>query len=232
MPRSDFLPLIRQSPVFQGLDAPTQQLILARAHLRAVARNDFMILQGEPATALYLLTRGHAKLLHVTPDGSQILVRFLGLGQEFGIIALLSGFEYPVSVQAIETCEALVWQGELLAQLMEQVPRIGFNALRVLAVQNQELLHRYQELLTERVAQRLAQALVRLVQQMGRATADGTLIDCPIAREELAELIGTTVYTVSRILSQWEHDGVVEAKWKNVLILRPQDLARLAASVG
>lgn len=232
MSKSAFLALIRQSPIFQGPDLPTLQHILNYAHLLKVDRHSFLIAQGYPATTFYILVHGHAKLLHLTQDGGEVLVRFLAPGQEFGIISLLSGFEYPVSVQAVEACTALAWEGELLAQFVEEHPRIGFNALRSLTLQNQELLNRYQELLTERVAQRLAQAIGRLTQQMGRSTVDGTLVDCPISREELAEYVGTTLATVSRILSGWEREGVVAAKWNSILILRPQELGRLAAPSG
>ncbi|MFO7632287.1 MAG: Crp/Fnr family transcriptional regulator [Caldilinea sp.] len=220
--------LVRQNPIFHGLSAQLHEHILQHAHVLKVEPNGFLIRQGDPATAFYILAQGHIRLIQLTPDGSQVLLRFLNAGQEFGVIAVLSGLEYPISAQAIEHCEVLVWEGELLAQLMEQHPRIGFNALRAMAVQNQELQRRYQEMLTERVEQRLAQALVRLVRQLGQATTEGTLLDCPISREDLAEMIGTTLFTVSRILSQWEHEGVVEAKWKKVLILRQQDLERLA----
>lgn len=228
MSRSSFLPIITQSPVFQGVSLPTHQRILSFAQIVEADQQGFLIRQGYPATTLYILVHGHARLLHLAHDGSQVLVRFVGPGQEFGVIALLSGFEYPVSVQAVEACVTLAWQGELLAQLVEEYPLIGFNALRAMALQNQELLDRYQELLTEHVAQRLAQALSRLTEQMGHTTPDGTLVDCPISREDLAEYVGTTLPTVSRILSQWERCGVVVAKWKSVLILRPQDLERLA----
>jgi CRP-like cAMP-binding protein len=111
---------------------------------------------------------------------------------------------------------------------MERHPRIGFNALRAMVKHNQELQRRYEELLTEHVEQRVAHALLRLSEQMGRQEGDCVLIDLPLPREDLAELTGTTLYTVSRILSKWAQCGFVDTGRERVLVCRPQDLARIA----
>src|SRR5690606_38252132 len=106
---------------------------------------------------------------------------------------------------------------------------IGFNTLRILAQQNQALQGRYQELLTEHVEQRLAQSIVRLAQQMGHNTADGTVLDILLSREDLAEMVGTDIYTVSRIMSRWERSGFVQTEHQRVLLLRPEALEQLAS---
>jgi len=146
------------------------------------------------------------------------------------LVAVLSLFEYPASVQAVEECEALVWEGELLAQLIERYPRIGFNALRILAQQNQELQRRYHELLTQRVEQRLAQSILRLAHQAGRSTAEGTLIDLSLSREDLAEMVGTNIYTVSRIMSRWEQGGLVQSDRQSVRLLCQAALEQVASA--
>lgn len=172
----------------------------------------------------------HAKITQLTPDGHRVLIRYLGPGQEFGLVAVLSGFEYPTSVQAVEECEALAWEGELLAQLIERYPQIAFNALRTLAQQNQAQQRRYQELLTKRVEQRLAQAILRLAEQVGHKTAEGLQLDILLSRESLAEMVGTDIYTVSRLMSRWTRSGFIQADRQSVLLLRPYALARLASS--
>ena len=65
------------------------------------------------------------------------------------------------------------------------------------------------EMTSEQVEQRVARAMLRLVQQSGRKTADGIEIDFPITRQDIAEMTGTTLHTVSRLLSRWEDEGLV-----------------------
>jgi CRP-like cAMP-binding protein len=221
--------LLAQTQIFKELDRSALQAVYQHAHQRQVDSGHFFIQQGEPALATYVLIRGHAKIVQVTPDGHQVLLRYIGPAQEFGLVAVLTDFEYPSSVQAVEASEALVWQGEVLAQLIERYSRIGFNALRILAHQNLEQQRRYRELLTERVEQRLAQTVLRLAQQIGHSISDGTLIDLPLSRKDLAEMVGTDLYTVSRLMSHWEQVGLVQTDHQNILLLRPEELERLSS---
>jgi CRP-like cAMP-binding protein len=223
------IPVLAKSQIFKELDDRGLQVMQENAHLRVVDGGQLFVQQGEPALHVYVLIRGHAKISQVAPDGHQVLIRYIGPSQEFGLVAVLSGFEYPATVQAVEECEALVWEGELLAQLIERYPRIAFNALRILVQQNQAFQRRYQELLTERVEQRLAQSVLRLARQAGHDTADGTLIEIPLSREDLAELIGTDIFTVSRIMSRWEQDGLVRTDRKSVSLLDQAALEQLAS---
>jgi CRP-like cAMP-binding protein len=86
---------------------------------------------------------------------------------------------------------------------------------------------RYRELATEKVERRIARALLRLTGQMGNKTADGN-IELAFTRQDLAEMSGTTLYTVSRVLSEWEKHDLVEAGRERVLIRNPHGLVKIA----
>ena len=109
-------------------------------------------------------------------------------------------------------------------------PQIGLNALRIMVVRNQETQARYRQQLTERVEQRLARALLRLAAVAGEDIAQGRLITLPLAREDLAELIGATLFTVSRTLSQWEQSGIVCSGRERIAICQPQALEGIAGA--
>lgn len=220
--------LLQESKLLRTLPHNALQQLIARAQTRALARDQFFLRQGSPAVAVYLLIDGHAKVTQVTPDGHQVLFRIIGPGQEFGLLAVLSDLVYPLSVQTLDHATALLWHGEVLAQFMERYPALAFNALRILAEHNQELQQQYQALLTEKVQQRVAQVLVRLTEQVGRPVNTGILIDLPLSREELAEMAGTTLYSVSRTLSDWEDRGWVESGRERVVVRSVDALQRIA----
>ncbi len=111
---------------------------------------------------------------------------------------------------------------------MERYPRLALNALHLLAGQIRDLQERYRALSTERVERRVARALARLTQHAGQKVAGGVLINLPLSREDLAEMTGTTLYTVSRILSRWERDGLVELGRERILIRHPNGLVAIA----
>jgi CRP-like cAMP-binding protein len=220
--------LMAQTLPFQGLSPSELQVVSQAAHLRQVERHTFFFHQEDPATTFYILVEGQVRLTEVTPEGHQVLVRFISPGEAIGIIAVLENTVYPVAAQAVEDCLTLTWDSTTLERLMERFPRIAINGLRLVSQRWHELEERYLELATERVERRVAQTLLRLVRQVGRKVEGGILIDLPLTRQDLAEMTGTTLYTVSRILSRWEQGKLVETGRERVLICYPHGLARIA----
>jgi CRP-like cAMP-binding protein len=220
--------LMAQTPPFQGLSLPELQAVGQAAHLHQVERHAFFFHQGDPATSFYILVEGQVRLTQVTSEGHQVLVRFISPGETIGIIATLENAIYPLSAQAVEKCKALVWDSATLEQLMERYPKIAINGLRLVSQRWHELEERYLELATERVEQRVAQALLRLARQVGRKVEEGILLNLPLTRQDLAEMTGTTLYTVSRILSRWEQEHLVKTGRERVLLQYPHGLTRIA----
>ena len=100
--------------------------------------------------------------------------------------------------------------------------------MRHMSERIQELQERLHEFATERVERRIASALLRLAQQSGQKTPDGVLITLSLSRQDLAEMTGTTLYTVSRTLSRWEQLGIVDAWAQRVLVRSPHGLVTIA----
>lgn len=219
---------LSQSLLFHDLNPAELLSIIQAAHTRVVNQDEFFFHQGDAATMLYLLLAGETRLLQVTPEGNQVLLRFIAPGEIFGGVAFLGEATYPVSAQAVSDCTAASWNGETMAQLMKQFPTIAFNAMQHMADRIKELQDRVRELSTERVERRIANALLRLVQQTGQKTPEGVLINLPLSRQDLAEMTGTTLYTVSRTLRRWEQEGIVDSGRERVVIRIPHRLVIIA----
>ena len=230
MKRTRLLECLRANPVFAELNNRALGELLNAATQRTTLAGGLVVRQGDDADLFGMLFSGRAKMVQVTHDGRQVLLRYIVAGQEFGLIAVLPGFTYPLTLEAVEDCEVLCWPGATLATFFARYPQIALNALRIMVIRNQELQARYRELLTDRVEQRLARALVRLARVAGTADAQGTLIALPLSREDLAELIGTTLYTVSRTLSQWEQAGFVATGRERVVICAVDELEQIAGA--
>jgi CRP/FNR family transcriptional regulator, nitrogen oxide reductase regulator len=123
---------------------------------------------------------------------------------------------------------ALEWPGSVMASLMKQYPKLAMNALRFVAARLHELQVQYRRLATEKVERRIARALLRLVDQAGRRTDAGVLIDLPLSRDDIAQMTGSTLYTVSRIISRFEADGIVEAGRQRIVVRNPHALIAVA----
>jgi CRP-like cAMP-binding protein len=144
-----------------------------------------------------------------------------------GIIVVLSNTIYPLSAEVVADCLALRWNYDATIRLMERFPVLALNGLRLVADRFQDLQDRYRELATERVERRVARALLRLVRQTGRRSEGGVLIDLPLTRQDLGEMTGPTLYTVSRILSSWEQQGIIKAD-RRIIVYKPHELVTIA----
>jgi CRP-like cAMP-binding protein len=91
-----------------------------------------------------------------------------------------------------------------------------------------KLQDRYQDIATRRVEQRIARALLRLVRQFGKKVTQGVLIDMPLSRKDLAEMTGTNVFNVSRILSKWERAEWVVSQRQLIILCKAHELVILA----
>jgi CRP/FNR family transcriptional regulator, nitrogen oxide reductase regulator len=230
MDEPSYVPYLKKCYLFQGLDDHALQVIAEQARLRRVRDGAHYFHQGDLATVLYVLTEGRVKFTQVTPEGHQLLLRVIGPGEMFGAVAVLGDAYHPATAQAVGDCAALVWNSATINRLMERFPRLSINALRFLAGRVQEFQDRFRELATERVERRVARALLRLAKQIGKETEAGVLIDLTLSRQDIAEMTGTTLFTVSRLLSAWEQKGLVETGRERVLLCNPDDLARIAES--
>lgn len=228
----DSLPTLQQIALFAGIEREPLNTILSQAQRLHIAAGDRFFAQGERATKFHLLTEGRVRLTQLTLDGQQVLVRVVSPGQIFGAVSVFQQGEYSVFAESLVPCAALVWSSESIQELLEQFPRLARNVILLLSDQIQTLQDQLREMTTERVERRIAHTILRLIRHAGRKVDDGILLDLPLTRLDLAEMSGTTLYTVSRILSRWESDGIVESGRQRVIVRIPHRLVAIAEDLS
>ena len=221
--------LLAGVPLFHGLDDDALAVAAVDARLVRVASGRTFFREGDPARSFFVLRRGRVKFTQVTAEGHEVILRVIGTGEPFGgVAAIEEGAAYPVTARAVEPSEAHAWDGPKITALMHRFPSIAVNAARMIARRLHELQRQHRELMTERVERRIARALVRLAQHAGRRVEGGVEIDFPLSRQDLAQMTGTTLFTVSRTLSGWEADGLISTGRRRVIVRQPHRLVRIA----
>lgn len=215
-------------PLFQGLGAEVLARVRDQAHSKAVGVGELFFNEGDDAEAFFVLTSGRVKLTQLTPEGHQVVLRIIGAGDAFGGAGAFGDLTYPVGAEAVEPAVALVWTSDTMRQLLETEPKVALNAVQFVAGRLHDLQRRHRQLMTERVERRVARALLRLVQEAGRRVDAGVEIDFPVSRQDIAEMTGTTLYTVSRLLSSWEERGIVRSGRQRIILTTPHALVALA----
>lgn len=225
----DIRELVQRSSLFQNVSPEAFEQVLATGLPRSVEEDGYFFMQGDPATHAYVLLEGRVKMLQITPSGQQITLRIMTPGQTYGGIALLKPDDgYPATAQAVENSVAMAWKTAHLRELAAKEPSISLNTMQLMHGYIVELQERQQALVTERVEQRIARVLLKLAAQSGKKVAEGVLIDMPLTRQDVAEMSGTTLFTVSRTLNEWERSGLLKIGREKVIIREPHGLVRLA----
>lgn len=221
--------LLAGVPLFLGLDREALVSVAVDARLVRAAAGRTFFREGEAARVFFVLARGRVKFTQTSAEGHEVILRVTGPGEPFGgIAAFAAGGTYPVTASAVEASEAYAWDGARITALMRRFPEIGINAGRLLAERLHALQRQHRELMTERVERRIARALLRLAQHAGRRVEAGVEIDFPLSRQDLAEMTGTTLFTVSRTLSAWQDAGVIATARRRIVIRQPHRLVQVA----
>ena len=215
-------------PLFEGLSGDALARIVAEAHFKEAEPGGFFFREGDPADAFFVLSTGRVKLTQLTSEGHQVVLRVIVAGEAFGGVGAFGDPAYPISAEAVEPSVAVAWTSAVMRRLLETQPTIALNALHFVSSRLHDLEQRYRQAMTERVERRVARALLRLVHDAGRRVDGGIEIDFPISRQDIAEMTGTTLYTVSRLLSAWEARGIVRSGRQRIVLAKPHALVAIA----
>jgi CRP-like cAMP-binding protein len=221
---------LRRVNVFKDAPEEDLKLFLEKGILRSIEEGEFFFFQGDPATYLYVLVSGRAKLLQTSPNGQQVNLRTLNDWQLFGALgAVRENATYPATAQALEPCTALAIESSFLKEMMATRHYLNVNLMQLMTSYIMEMQERYRELATERVERRIALTVLRLAAQIGKRTDTREMtVELPISRQDVAEASGTTIFTVSRVLADWERRGIVEAGRERVVIRNPHGLVQIS----
>jgi len=203
-------------PLFSGILPGDYAKIAAAARVREFTRGELLYIEGDSVQQVLLITSGFAKITQLGLSGTEVILRFSVPGDVLGAVGLLSSGRHCRTAQAFRLCRALVWDASAFNALLERFPVLHQNMVRLLRDDLLELEERFHEVATERVGPRVARQLVRLLERIGRPV-NGE-VEIGLSREDLAQMTGTTLFTVSRLLSAWEARGLVRPRRESVTI--------------
>jgi len=219
-------------PLFRDHSRQETEALLEMAEIIDFRRRERLFHQGEPVRGLFLLLAGRVKLAQLGPQGGEVIIRVVAPGEIFAAVAALErAGDLPVGAQALTDGRAVVWWRPGAQEIVRRDPRLSAALMLEISSRAQEFQSRLREVATERVPLRLAHTLLRLAEQAGEPHPDGgRLIDFPLTRQDLASMVGTTLYTTSRVLNEWSEKGLLELGRSRIVVIDPAGLEETAAA--
>ncbi len=211
--------LLRRMPLFRRLSADDRARVGVVSRLVHYARGTIVFDEGEAATAFLAIVDGRVKVYKSTPAGKEIILEIFGPGDPLAAVAVYESVPLPASALALDDVTCLRVEQRDFFALLERHPALVRGLLSGLTIRLAELTRRLADLTGARVEARFARLFLKLAHQIGRADRGGTFVPMPLARQELADLTGTTIESAIRIMSRWEKEGVLHTDKDGFVVL-------------
>lgn len=213
---------------FGHLSPECRRSLLFAGEVRRYGAGELLLVAGAPASSLFLVISGQAKMERPTPDGRSLILALLGPGELFGVSSALGGERCPASVVTLVPMRCLeVPRGALLG-LLRRHPFLIEEILPLLTRGMRECSNCLVEGTCARVEVRFARLFLDLDRRLGVAELQGRLVPLKLSRQELADLTGTTLETAIRVMSRWGKEGLVTTRRDGFLLRDPRALERVA----
>jgi CRP-like cAMP-binding protein len=217
--------LIRRFPLFSEIPFEDCAKIVAPAQLRKFQPRKAVFFAGDPVRQIVLLISGCIKLSQLGLQGQEVILRLIGPGETLCVECFPKYTHYSTAMTT-EQSAALVWETKQFESATERFPILRRNVSCVILETLLQLEVRFREVSTEKVAQRISSQLLRLISQVGKES-DG-YVEIALSQRDLAQLTGTTLFTVSRVLAEWAEQGIVRPRREAVWVLNIQALTDIS----
>ncbi|HKB70074.1 MAG TPA: Crp/Fnr family transcriptional regulator [Thermoanaerobaculia bacterium] len=214
-------------PILASLRPEDREALSPLCEMRGYEKGETIFREGDPGERIHFVFLGRVKIVKAGP-GRDLILEILGPGEPVGAVAAFERKPFPATAVALEACGIVSIPEHQFFGLLEKRPEITRRLFAGLTMRLMNLNRHLADMLGS-VEYRAARLFLTLAAKTGQKR-DGTIfIPVALSRQDIADLIGTTIETAIRVMSRWQKDGLVETEKSGFLILRPAALRELSA---
>lgn len=228
----DKVQVVKTAPLFVGLTEHDWESVANILSERCYPKYGYVFFEGDLPEALYIIWMGQVKLMRHSEEGRDIVLEVLGSGRMFGELAIFDGSPYSSTAQTMEPTVLVSISRHDYLDMLQRYPVTSLAVIAELTRRLRSAMDLVHSLAVERVEQRIARLLLKLAAASGRSGDDGTVIEMPLTRQDIADMTGTTVETAIRVLSRFRRMSWVTTRRGRVIVTEPQALHKLANGGG
>lgn len=209
---------LQKSEVFSSLKSDELENISNYFEEVAFKNNDTIFNEGDPSDKFYLVAEGSVKVLKHTVMGKDIILEMMSPGDIFGGVAVLDKRPFPASALAMESTTVIRISRQNLLKIMEDYPTLKLDIVKYFSNKLRDAHEMLKNIATERVERRIASLLLKLSEKVGKDDGNYRKIDFPLTRQEISEMVGTTVETCIRTMSKFQKKSIVKSSDGRIMI--------------
>jgi len=224
------LKILGQLPFFNDLSQSALEKINQAFHEVGYDVDEIVCFSGDPAEQLYVVADGRIKLVRHTLAGKDVLLDMLTVGEFFGSLTSGSDDVYLDTAQAQTPVCVLAIGKDEFRRILALHPTVTIKVMDIMASRLRAAHERVRQLSTSPVEGRIAHVLLVLSEKFGKQSDVGMLIQVPLARDDLASMAGTTPESASRVMSQFQKEGLIKTGRQWVAVLDKAKLEKITGS--
>lgn len=219
---------VKRIPIFSELGDKDLQEIRSCFISEYYARRKEIFSEGDAPDWFYIVMSGKVKVTKISSEGREIIMEVISPCDFFGGFAVLKGFPFPANAVAMEDSEILKLSRKDLLKIIDRFPSVMYSITSSLGERTRGMHETLKNIALERVESRIAALLVKLADKTGDGVDAGeTVINMRITKQDMAEMVGTTVETAIRVMSRFRKSGLIADKNGKIAIKEMKALKAL-----
>jgi CRP-like cAMP-binding protein len=215
---------IKKVSIFSTLNTEDIKELFRYLVPETYAKKESIFSEGDPSEWLYIVKIGKVKITKLSNEGKEIILEIIPPNEIFGGIAVARGFPYPANAVAMEETEILKLSRRNLLSIMDRFPDLMYSMAMNIGDRIKDTHETLKNIALEKVESRIASLLIKLSDKAGEKVPEGVAINMKLTKQDIAEMVGTTVETSIRTMSKLTKAGLVAAKSGKIII---RDLEKL-----
>ncbi len=208
--------------LFEGLSPQERERAIASCVRKRFARGERVFSTGDRPEFLYILEAGHVQLVALEESGAERILHVFRPGDVFGEI-LLSVERRPFDAVAVDEARVAIMSRATFLELLHTSPLCGVNFIRLISDRLFTAERDLAALSRTWTRPRLVHLLLKLADNLGQPTPQGTLITVPVTHETMASMIGASRVRVTSYLNLLRRDGLL-SKQGRLMVIRTEGL--------
>ncbi|MCL5063404.1 MAG: Crp/Fnr family transcriptional regulator [Nitrospiraceae bacterium] len=209
---------LKRIPIFSALNDEELKEIQSFLIRENFKKKQEIFSEGDPSDWFYILINGKVKITKLSHDGREIIIELISPPDFFGGFAVLKGFPYPANAVAMEDSNVIKISRYNLLKVIDRFPNVMYDITSNLGDRIREFHDTLKNIALERVESRIAALLLKLADKAGEKKDKTILINIRLTKQDIAEMVGTTVETAIRVMSKFKKSGFIDDKDGKVLI--------------
>jgi CRP/FNR family transcriptional regulator, cyclic AMP receptor protein len=226
MDTKDVARVLGEVSIFESLADKELGDVVSRSQVLSFKKDDVVIFESEEGNALFVILEGMVKISRTNEDYKEVILAILGERDFFGEMSVLDGSLRSADAVALSKVTLVKIDSKVFLDLLERQPKLSLALLREMVARLRKTDSQIKSISLADAVGKVASTIIRLANDVGRQKRDRVEIENFASQQEIANYAATSRETISRVLSMFEREGLIERDMSKIVIVNFEDFKK------